>query len=179
MQRHDPSKNRQSPPAPQQGRELWTFAFSWPSVCLVLSTQVDAIMVKLEWPGLSELRDHAVSGVVLPRAPVHDALENRIVRDAERIGLSNLPMPPRASIIPSLSQRFTRAIQVLPKSTEGGRDQHRTPAGRRRLRRQFLVVLVERFKTWLVAWKRWCTKTNLLAAASFMDSLYILVSDTH
>ncbi|ETL47205.1 hypothetical protein F441_03172 [Phytophthora nicotianae CJ01A1] len=132
-------------------------------------------MVKHEWPGLSEFRDHAVSGVVLPHAPAHDVLENRIVRDAQRIGLSNLSMPQRASIIPSLSQRFTRAIQVAPKPTEGGRDQ-RTPPNRRRLRQRSLVVLVERFKAWIMAWKTWCTVANILAAASFTDSLYILLS---
>ncbi|KAF1792742.1 Cyclic nucleotide-binding-like [Phytophthora cactorum] len=134
-------------------------------------TLVDATMVKHEWPGLSEFRDHAVSGVVLPHVPAHEVLEKKVVRDAERIGLSNLSMPPRASIIPSLSQRFTRAIQVLPKPTQGG-DQ----TNKRRLGQRSLVVLVERFKAWIVAWKRWCTLANLLAAASFADSLYLLLS---
>ncbi|KAG7381033.1 hypothetical protein PHYPSEUDO_006514 [Phytophthora pseudosyringae] len=136
-------------------------------------------MVKHEWPGLSEFRDHAVSGVVLPRMPAHDVLEQEIVLDAERIGLSNLPVPRRTSIFPSLSRGLTRAIQVLPKTTEGGdRQAGRTVVGtqKRRQRSRSLVVVIERLGRWIAARKKWCTPANVLAAASFADSLYILLS---
>ncbi|KAE8988596.1 hypothetical protein PF011_g19107 [Phytophthora fragariae] len=68
-------------------------------------------MVKHEWPQLSEFRDHAVAGIVLPHTPAHDLLEEKIVRDAERTGLSNLSVPRRTSIFPAFSRRTSRAIQ--------------------------------------------------------------------
>ncbi|GMF14911.1 unnamed protein product [Phytophthora lilii] len=129
-------------------------------------------MVKLEWPGLSEFRDHAVSGVVLPHIPAHDVLEQKIVRDAERIGLSNLSVPRRTSIFPSLSQGFAQAIQVRPKPSEAAV----MMTQKRRHRPRTLAVVVERVRRWIEERIKWCTPVNLLAVASFADSMYILLS---
>ncbi|KAE9087626.1 hypothetical protein PF010_g19661 [Phytophthora fragariae] len=76
-------------------------------------------MVKHEWPQLSEFRDHAVAGIVLPHTPAHDLLEEKIVRDAERTGLSNLSVPRRTSIFPAFSRRTSRAIQTVVTLGQG------------------------------------------------------------
>ncbi|KAJ8566247.1 hypothetical protein ON010_g6878 [Phytophthora cinnamomi] len=131
-------------------------------------------MVKHEWPQLSEFRDHAVSGVVLPHTPANDILEEKIVRDAQRSGLSNLSVPRRTSIFPAFSRRLSRAIQVKPKPTAESRIDNVTPT--RRHRPWSLVVVTERFKRWIIVRKKWCTPANVLAASSFADSMYILIS---
>ncbi|KAK1928876.1 Potassium voltage-gated channel subfamily H member 6 [Phytophthora citrophthora] len=141
---------------------------------LVVDGTVDAAMVKHEWPGLSEFRDHAVSGVVLPHIPAHEVLEQRIVQDAERIGLSNLTVPRRTSIFPTFSRGLPRSIRVMPKTPEN--EGHSCRLKRRRQRPQSLVVVLERFKRWVLAMKKWWTPTNILAAASFFDSMYILLT---
>ncbi|OWZ19355.1 Voltage-gated Ion Channel [Phytophthora megakarya] len=127
-------------------------------------------MVKQEWPGLSDFRDHAVSGVALPHVLAHEILEQKIVQDAERIGLSNLPVPRRKSIFQSISRGFARPIQILP----GGRP--RLESNKRKCPPMSLVVVFDRFRRWLVARKKWCTSANILAAASFADSMYILLA---
>ncbi|KAL3657842.1 hypothetical protein V7S43_017221 [Phytophthora oleae] len=134
-------------------------------------------MVKHEWPGLSDFRDHAVSGVVLPHIPAHNVLEQKIVQDAERIGLSNLFVPRRTSIFPTFSKGFPRSIQVMPKKAENEDLLHRSMAHKRRRQRpQSLAVVLERFKRWILARKKWWTPANILAAASFLDSMYVLLT---